>query len=108
MEIKAGDVFWYSYVAPLSWVGATGMSKRFAELVKVQVIKVWWDKEAYTIPQQVYTCKRMRGFSIVAGSTAKKIRVGEKVIVDDVADLTENLQSAKFKIIKQIFTRLSK
>jgi hypothetical protein len=79
---------------------------RFVELAKVRVIKVWWDKEAYITPKQVYTCKRVPGFAITTSkNTTKAIRVGQNVIVDDVRDLSKDLQTAKYKIVNQIFTK---
>ena len=103
--ITKGDMLWYSYIKPLNWMTGNYPEEkiRFVELAKVQVIKVWWDKEAYITPLQVYTCKRKPGFAIT--TSRKIIRVGQNVIVDDVNDLSDNLQTAKYKIVNQIFTK---
>lgn len=97
--IKVGDVFWYNFVAPLEW-----RLPRFVELTKVEIIRRWWDKKAYISPQQVYTAKRISKPMYIGSN--QKIRKGEKLIIDDIADLASSISEAKHRMINQIFTRL--
>ena len=99
--IKVGDVFWYNFVSPIEW-----RVTRFVELTKVEIVKEWWDKVTYTPPaKQVYTAKRISKPMYIGSN--QKVRKGEKLIIDDIADLADNLESAKHRIMNQIFTRLA-